>query len=167
MRKKSAKSPRLRDFDCVVCGKHFQNRMSPSEVLHGRARACSRRCGMVLTGFALQKGETRFCVKCHRAFYCKRSEDRRGHIRRHCSRKCFGSERKFRKMSTDGYWVIHVPYGDVKEHRFVMEQCLGRRLLPTEIVHHINGNQLDNRLDNLVMMTLARHNKIHRHRHPR
>jgi len=50
----------------------------------------------------------------------------------------------------------------VAEHRYVMEQYLGRKLVKGELVHHIDHDSLNNDISNLEVVTQAQHNKIHR-----
>ena len=42
--------------------------------------------------------------------------------------------------------------GHVYEHRYLVEQALGRLLSKDEIVHHKDGNKLNNSIDNLVTL---------------
>lgn len=54
-------------------------------------------------------------------------------------------------LNKDGYRQIQRDGRRVMEHRFVMEQRLGRELFADETVHHINGVRHDNRPENLEL----------------
>lgn len=70
-----------------------------------------------------------------------------------------------RRREKEGYVLVKVPdhpyatkQGYVREHRLVVEKLLGRHLLPTEVVHHKDGNPTNNAPDNLeVFSTHANH----------
>jgi hypothetical protein len=47
-------------------------------------------------------------------------------------------------------------------HRLVMEKMIGRPLRSDEIVHHIDGNKLNNDPSNLQIVTRAEHIRIHK-----
>jgi hypothetical protein len=60
----------------------------------------------------------------------------------------------------DGYkylWAPQHPHatkeGYVAEHRLVMEKCIGRFLGIKEVVHHIDGNKLNNKPENLMVLS--------------
>jgi len=60
------------------------------------------------------------------------------------------------------YKIIRVGAKTMREHRYVMEKHLGRSLTQMEQVHHINGDTLDNRVENLQIVTAWEHHQIHR-----
>ena len=49
----------------------------------------------------------------------------------------------------------------IDEHRFIMEQHIGRKLKNDEIVHHIDGNKSNNKIENLKIKSSKEHKKIH------
>lgn len=63
----------------------------------------------------------------------------------------------------NGYKVLYLE-GDrsIKEHIKIMEEFIGRKLNSDEVVHHKNEDKLDNRIENLQLMTRGEHSRLHR-----
>lgn len=61
------------------------------------------------------------------------------------------------KVNRNGYRMVYVGPGRPRqmEHRLVMAEILGRELLPTETVHHRNGDRADNTPANLELWVQA------------
>lgn len=72
------------------------------------------------------------------------------------------------KKNTTGYIKAYAPdhpraYSDgyMLEHVMIMERVIGRYLNPNEVVHHINGDKTDNRVENLMLMDRSEHISMH------
>lgn len=73
--------------------------------------------------------------------------------------------------SGDGYYMVTPPEGYlgktyiegryVYEHRLLMEQKIGRLLIKGEVIDHIDGNRLNNKIENLQILNPISHNKKH------
>lgn len=72
-----------------------------------------------------------------------------------------------RKVRKDGYALVWVDGAYVLEHRYVVEQRIGRKLRPEEVVHHIDENPGNNADDNLELLpNQTEHQKRHLRRRP-
>ena len=111
------------------------------------------------------------CKGCKKTFWIWRCQ---AHRRKFCSHKCSLSYWQLgdrnnnwkggRKIDGDGYILIRVenhPFkrkdGYVFEHRLVVEKFVGRYLTPDEVIHHLDGNKANNKIDNLKIMTIHDH----------
>lgn len=92
-----------------------------------------------------------------------------------CSHKCYAKTREQRgaykkKIVSKKYVYIYSPDHPnaigtkklyVAEHRLVVEKALSRYLTSEEIVHHKDGNTLNNDIENLQIMTASEHSSLH------
>ena len=97
-------------------------------------------------------------------------------IRQFCSKACEAAHKTKRPTGRmhngrpviqhqDGYFLIYEPThpaahkhnGRVLEHRWLVEQAIGRYLTTDEQVDHINQDRQDNRLDNLQVLSAHDH----------
>lgn len=59
------------------------------------------------------------------------------------------------------YKAIKVNHSKENYHRYVAERVIGRKLNHREVVHHVDGNKLNNEPDNLEVMSLELHARLH------
>lgn len=77
--------------------------------------------------------------------------------------KAYAIEQPVRQVTEGGYIRVFVGrdvpgstgHGHMLEHRKVMQDFIGRLLMPHENVHHINGVRDDNRLENLELWSTS------------
>ena len=55
------------------------------------------------------------------------------------------------------YKTLYVDGVKIDEHRYIIQEHIGRKLNRYEFVHHKNGNKKDNRIENLEIMDCHQH----------
>ena len=69
-----------------------------------------------------------------------------------------------RSINSSGYVIVHRQDGCHElEHRIVMAKYIGRALTDEEVVHHINGDKTNNRIENLRLYPGHREHMLHGH----
>lgn len=61
-----------------------------------------------------------------------------------------------------GYKILSINSVKIREHRFIMQNILGRKLARHESVHHIDGNRLNNHPSNLEVIDAGLHSILHK-----
>ena len=141
MKKKSGNRP-SRFKECAVCKVKFKVRASHYDI----RKCCSRPCANVRSS-QMKSGKNNH-------MYGLRGENS----------PFFTGDR----LNNYGYQLLYKPEhpnaypdGYVLEHRYVMSEHLGRPLRKSEVVHHIDGDKLNNRIENLELMNRSSHMKLH------
>lgn len=150
-------------INCSFCKQSFsiQQGQLNSRINQGDIpKFCSRKC----SGLSKRKRRNIKCRFCNKEFetnsirrvYCSIDCSNKGHV-------------KFETLKRKGFWfengykILSIGNGKgIKEHRYIMEKYIGRKLLSDEHIHHINGIKTDNRLENLEILSRSDHIKKHR-----
>jgi hypothetical protein len=161
---------------CQNCNKSFMK--SPSEINRTKRHFCSKDCSLEFNrgenhpGYECKPFQ---CVCCGNTFLRTPNRVLRA-SRPTCSPGCKnkihpenisgvrnGNWKGGEFITRAGYKFIRIGIKKyIQEHRYVMQNYICRVLSNNEVVHHENGNKLDNRPRNLSVMTQSEHAKIHR-----
>lgn len=167
------------EFTCRECSKSFFYKpayLRAYQKKFGKDPSyCSIGCSAVGRRKDADEKHKTNCKNCGKEFYRTRRKGR-GTIYREqelCGKECKNEWTskiyrakhglpKVTKRIKRKYTVLRIPAQDgapvheILEHRYVVEQSIGRKLLPEETVHHINGQRHDNRIENLELFS-SRH----------
>lgn len=156
---------------CLCCKKQFEVVGSKMQDYESRQSKVRKYCSSVCYNTHKKIPIPTFnCVHCGKLTERKGYKNAKGSFgifnykTRFCSISCSAKAQPRKRnygdgfIDKNGYRLLKRRDRYVPEHRLVMEDSLGRLLRAEETVHHINGQKLDNRLENLELWA-ANHGK--------
>lgn len=146
-------------YVCLTCGKQFSGYAS------GPRKYCCRACAGKATASVYEAARISVvCKHCGKRFRVRPGLKNRAY----CSFKCkqtyvarSTAKQRADRMRFNGTKTKYIKFMGRHLHRVMAEQKIGRRLQNGEVVHHVDGNSLNNDPDNLVVITQSIHASIH------
>lgn len=146
-------------YVCQFCGNEF---FVPQYDINSRPtiKYCSPGC---YHSASRKQPQVRNCLQCGKEFvFSSKHKDKK-----FCDVNCACSYKREKKriatMGANGYKTVWFADGSGEpEHRYIIEQAIGRKLGRDEVVHHIDGNRANNDISNLAVMTRGEHSALHR-----
>lgn len=158
------KNPRTPNVKCPICDKMFYR--EPWQMSADRTSVCSRKCMGELKAQQMKGNKFGAGLKqtleriAHRARFIM--GDKNPAWRGGVTFKKGRGKKPYRYVKCPAEFSgMAKQQGYIAEHRLVMARHLGRLLLASEVVHHINHDTLDNRIENLQLFSNNSEHKLH------
>lgn len=135
-------------------------------------------CGQIIERYPSQIKSHNFCCKKCMSLFQSKQHNPEGYaqlkdftnIRKHMSqlnqklnptRMTLEVRQKLHEARSNGACMGYKKSWGVHLHRHIAESILGRKLLPTEVVHHIDRDKQNNDPHNLLVLSQAEHARLH------